>query len=83
MSTLQKKIKSLKEINNAVAYQQLVRNIFITYETIFNNLEYKSKNRPHLREKNLILKFRLISKTDFLNFMNKYKKKIFLNSISK
>ena len=71
MSTLQKKVKSLKEINDTVAYQQLVRNIFITYETIFSNLEYKGKNKLHLREKNFILKFKLISKTDFLNLMKK------------
>ena len=70
-----KKVNSLRKINDAVAYQQLVRNVFTTYETIFSNLEYKGKNKSHLREKNFILKFRLISKSDFLDLMNKYLKK--------
>ena len=62
VNALQKKVKSLRKINDAVAYQQLVRNVFTTYEAIFSNLEYKDKNKSRLREKNFILKFRLISK---------------------
>lgn len=75
VNILQKEVKFLRIINDAVAYQQLVRNVFTTYESIFSKLEYKGKNKSHLREKNFILKFRLISKADFLDLMNKYLKK--------
>ena len=83
IKTLQKKVKSLRKINDAVAYQQLVKNVFTTYEAIFSKLEYKGKNKSHLREKNFILKFRLISKTDFLDLMNKYLKKDKNNNLIK
>ena len=83
INTFTKKVNSLRKINDSVAYQQLVRNVFTTYESIFSKLEYKGKNKSHLREKNLILKFRLIPKADFLNLMNKYLKKDKNNNLVK
>ena len=72
---LQGLTKHLREVNDAVVFQQLTHEVHTMYSSMFSNLTYKSKDKTNLIEKNFILKFKMIEKHDFLKLMDKYLKK--------
>lgn len=68
-------LKDFREIKDSVAYQQLVKQVYSNYQTIFSNISIKyDKKIEFISEKQFMVKLRISNKFEMLNELKKLQK---------
>lgn len=68
-------LKDFREIKDSVAYQQLVKQVYSNYQTIFSNISIKyDKKIEFISEKQFMVKLKISNKFEMLNELKKLQK---------